>query len=524
MAMPNKSAYDFTIITSVFNPDRKALERCIRSVKKQSYSRWNWLIVDDCSTQPWVSKFLAKVARRNKRIRIVRRDSYGGSARSINSAMPLVTGDYIAFLEPMVELDRDALAAINHELFIDHSFDLLYADEDTVTAGGLYERLIRKPDWSPERLLCHDYLGNFRIVRTESVRKAGSLDHSHERAHLHDLILKISDSPIRVRHVARTLAHTIHQDRSEDELRDELRDLAASTHRVLTETCRRRGLKAEVVPAGHGFFRIKRELTSTPRVSLIIPTRGTVGSVWGLEMPFVENFLLSSIAKTSYPDVEYVIVVDSNTDPELLERMRNMKANIKLVEFSGRFNFSKKCNLGAVNSSGERLIFVNDDVEVITPDWIESLIVFLEDPSIGASGPLLLYDNGLVQSGGHVNTGPRNFASGMSPDASFWGQRHLIVNRESTGVTGACLAIRRSSFFEVGGFSEIFPESYNDVDLCFKLLALEKRIIWTPEARLHHFELKSRPRHVDPFENEVLSRYWGRWAGPERRDPFIDIN
>lgn len=290
---------------------------------------------------------------------------------------------------------------------------------------------------------------------------------------------------------------------------------------AVEQACARRGIDAELVPLEQTYFRIRRRLTEHPLTSVIIPTRGSTGSLWGLESPFVENFLLSSLSKTTYPAVEYVIVYDTATDPALIERLRNFPLNLRLIEFTGKFNFSKKCNVGAIHSEGERLLFVNDDVEVITPQWIERIIAFLQEDSVGAVGPMLLYDNGLIESAGHSNNGPANFASTFSPQFSYGVNWPLVMNREVSGVTGACLAMRRETYFAMGGFSEIFAENFNDVDLCMKLITSGYRIIWTPDAELYHFELKSRSRRVDPLEKENLRRYWGHLVGRGRRDPYL---
>jgi GT2 family glycosyltransferase len=208
---------------------------------------------------------------------------------------------------------------------------------------------------------------------------------------------------------------------------------------------------------------------------------------------------------------------------EAIDRIRSLPTEVKFVEYQEPFNFSKKCNLGVVHSSGERLIFCNDDMEVITPDWIERLISFLQDESVGAVGPLLLFENGLVESAGHTNTGPKNFANGTSRSSPYGVWWPLLVNREVSGVTGACFSMRRSTFVEMGGFSELFAENFNDVDLCHKLLAAGFRIIWTPDAELYHFEMKTRQRRVVASEKENLTRYWGRLVGRDKADPYLPM-
>ncbi|MFM8484182.1 MAG: glycosyltransferase, partial [Actinomycetota bacterium] len=283
------------------------------------------------------------------------------------------------------------------------------------------------------------------------------------------------------------------------------------------------GLDADLVSTPQGYLRVRRRPHHRPLVSVIIPTRGTVGSVWGLESPYIENLLLSIASRSTYPHVEFVVVFDTGTDGRLLERLVGLPLEVKLVEFSGRFNFSRKCNIGTLQSSGDRLIFLNDDMELITPDWIECLVAMLEEPDVGAVGPLLLYENGLVQSAGHINPGPVHFARGMSPSSSIGAAWPLVLNREVSGITGACLAMRRETFLDCGGFSELFAEAFNDVDLCFKLMAAGYRILWTPDVQLFHFESKSRIPDVDMDAISDLMRYWGRHVEQGKTDPFTTL-
>lgn len=511
----------FSIVTPVFDPDHLAFEKCVRSVLDQTYPHWEWCLVDDCSTDPWVWKFLQKLARRHPNIKVARRESNGGISRTTNDAIAQATGDYLAFLDNDDELHLDALSYVNHELHLDPAIDFVYTDEDKIDDAGRHFAPFLKPDWSPERLLCQNYCSHFTVLRTDLVRRAGGLRPETDGAQDFDLLLRITDEPIRVRHIPRILYHwrvgaTSHASNVEAKSYT-----AEATRLALEETCQRRGISADVVSTKYGYFRVRRKVTKKRRVSVIVPTRGTIGSLWGLEVPFIENLLLSSVAKTTYDDVEYVVVYDTDTDAGLVDRLRALKANVVLVEYAGRFNFSKKCNLGAIRATGEDIIFVNDDVEVITPDWIERLVSFLEDPTVGATGPLLLYDTGLIQSAGHVNRGPSNFGNGLSPTAPYGVAWPFILNREVSGVTGACCAMRRSTFFDMGGFSELFAESFNDVDLCMKLIDSGYRIIWTPDAEMFHFELKSRSRRMNPMERQLLQRLWGRYIGRDARDPFM---
>lgn len=511
----------FSIVTPVFNPEHQAFEACVQSVLNQSYQNWEWCLVDDNSTDPWVKRYLKKLSRRHRNIKLRTRSSNGGISAATNDAIEMASGSFVVFLDNDDELDLDALAVVNHELFLDPEIDFLYSDEDKIDEEGNYFGRFNKSDWSPEQFLCHNYCCHLSVIRLDRIKQVGGLRSEFDGSQDFDLLLRITDQLIKVRHIPKVLYHwRVSKTSTSGSLESKPYALNAAL-RAIQQTCERREIRADVVQTQFGHHRVQRKLSSTPLVSIIIPTRGTVGSVWGLQCAYIENLLLSSLSKTKYENVEFVIVFDSTTDPDLLARISALPLNTKLIEYSEPFNFSKKCNLGFVHSSGDRLIFLNDDMEIITGEWIERMICFLEDESVGAVGPLLLLENGLVESGGHLNSGPKNFANSTSrsvPHGVWW---PLLVNREASGVTGACMAMRRDTFCSMGGFSEIFAENFNDVDLCLKLTTAGYRIIWTPDAELFHFELKSRSRKVNRDENENLTRYWGRLVGRDRIDPYI---
>lgn len=517
------SQHTISIVTPVYDPSRAAFEKCVTSVLTQSYPHWEWCLVDDCSTAPWVWKRLRRLARRHSNIKIHRRSSNGGISRATNDAIDLATSQFIAFLDHDDVLHRDALAVVNHELHLDPKIDFLYTDEDKIDDRGEHFEVFRKPAWSPERLLGQNYCNHLTIVRAELVRQLGGLREGYEGAQDHDFVLRLSELPINVAHVDRVLYHWRAAPGSHAAEVDAKPYTEAAMRRAVTDACQRRGIDADLVSTPQGYLRVRRRPHHRPPVSVVIPTRGTVGSVWGLEVPYIENLLLSIASRSTYPHVEFVVVFDTGTEQGLLERLVDLPLDVKLVEFSGRFNFSKKCNIGTLHSSGDRLIFLNDDMELITPDWIECLVAMLEEPDVGAVGPLLLYENGLIQSAGHINPGPVHFARGMSPSSPVGAAWPLVLNREVSGITGACMAMRRETFLDCGGFSELFAEAFNDVDLCFKLMAAGYRILWTPDVQLFHFESKSRIPDVDLDAISDLMRYWGRHVEQGKSDQYTTL-
>jgi GT2 family glycosyltransferase len=512
-----------SVVTPVFNPDRRAFKKCVRSMLGQTYSDWEWCLVDDASTRSWAWKYLRRLEKRHSNITVRQRSENGGISRATNDAIAIAQGEYLAFLDHDDMLHRDALQEVCNRIRIDPTVDFIYTDEDKVDERGRHSSTFRKPDWSPERLLCQNYCCHLTVLRADLVRAVGGLRPDFDGAQDHDLLLRVTERTANVHHIRQVLYHwRISPKSTAGDLNSKPYAMEAM-RRAIEEACLRRSISAELVPVDGMYFRVRRELRATPSVSIIIPTRGTVDCVWGLTAPLVENFVVTSMARSTYQDVEYVIVYDTGTDPLLLERLQSLPGDVKLLEFDKPFNFSAKCNLGAVHSNGETLLFLNDDVEVITPDWIERLICFLEDGAVGAVGPLLLFDDGQIQSAGHWNDsyGSGNIARGMSPSAELGIGSFLRINREVSGLTGACLALRRVTFFEIGGFSEKFPINFNDVDICFKLLESGYRILWSPDSQLFHFEGKTRGGSYASEEAVNLFHYWGHRLHGSNPEPFV---
>jgi len=511
----------FSILTPVFNPPRQAFELCVRSVLGQSYPHWEWCLVNDLSTDKWVRARLDRLARRDKRIRVLHRDTNGGISNASNDALRMAAGEFVALLDHDDELTADALAVMNHHICMNPDVDYLYSDEDKIDEDQVCFGRFNKPSWSPERLLCQNYGCHLSVIRTEVARNVGGFRPEFDGSQDHDLLLRISETGPRVVHIPEVLYHW-RATQSSTALNLDAKPYALeAARRAVSDAMQRRSIEGEVVATPHGYHRVKRVPQHLPLVSLVIPTNGKRSLVWGVETSLVEHFVRSNERVSTYPDLEYVVVVDGEVDDPRFDRLRGISERVRLIPYSRSFNFSEKCNLGAVHAVGRRLIFVNDDMEPISPDWIQTLVGFLDDPAVGACGPLLLFDNGLVQSAGHVNPGPGVLGRGSSPLAGVAGGWPLELNREVSGLTGACLAVRTETYFEAGGFSEELPLNYNDVELGFKIQMLGYRLIWTPDAILHHFESKSRETRVSESEQAFLDRSWGRFVSEDKTDPFV---
>jgi GT2 family glycosyltransferase len=273
--------------------------------------------------------------------------------------------------------------------------------------------------------------------------------------------------------------------------------------------------------ADQGVYRIRRAVPDV-LTSIIIPTRGLSSVVWGVERVHLIEAIASVVAHTTRR-IEFVIVADSVTSDVVLSAARRAAHPypIRIIPFEGPFNFSAKVNLGALYASGELLLLLNDDVDVITEEFLDPMIPYALDADVGAVGAKLLFADGRLQHGGQVyNHNPRHAYWGWPGDTEGLGMM-MRVTRECGGVTAACLLTRAEVFHEMGGFCADLPSNFNDVDFNLKLAAAHYRRIWTPHTELYHFESVSRAlAAVDKATTRDDAFLRGRWGQRLVNDPY----
>jgi len=516
----------FSIVTPVFDPPLEAFRSCASSVLAQTEHDWEWILIDDCSTNPKVREELRLLAASSAQVTVIERSSNGGIVAASNDGIARATGDFIVLLDHDDELTPDALH--ENSLVIDQhpTVDYLYSDEDKVNEAGVYYDTFSKPDWSPERLRGQNYCSHLSVLRTSLVREVGAFRPGFDGSQDYDLFLRVTEKARAIAHIPKVLYHwrTVAGSAALD---PEAKPYAlVAAQKAVQEHLNRVGISGTVETTPEFYLRTTRNLTRHPKVSIVIPTCGTAKRIWGRDMVLVETAVTSIVERSSYSNYEIVVVYDTPRTPNsVLQNLRSV-VGTKLVEvpYGKAFNFSEKCNLGVVRSSGDIIILLNDDTQVFSPDWIEGLITFLDEPDVGMVGPLLLLEDGRIQSAGHFyNLGAHNAAFGLSPDerGPF---SVLTMPAERSGLTMACVAIPRDVFDEVGGLCVEFPRAFNDVDFGNKLDARGYRMIWTPNVALHHFESVSRDPRVDDDEIQAL---WGRWGsvvlGRDRFLPNFDF-
>jgi glycosyltransferase involved in cell wall biosynthesis len=468
------------------------------------------VVVDDGSTDdtPAVAeRYQARVTWLTQECR--------GPAAARNAALARARGEFVALLDHDDVLESHAIEVVLKT--IDESddpgaVDYVYSDQASMTEGGRRHRPFRKPDWSPERFRHHMYTTHFSVLRRELVLEVGGFRAGYEGSQDHDLVLRVTERASVVLHVPEVLYYWREVPGSaaaDPEAKPYAWDngvLAVQSHldRVGIDAVAAKGCSP-------GHYLVTRTPDLDTPVSVIIPTIGTKGIVFGRQRTLVVEAVRSILATSRHRDIEFVVVYDQPTPADVLDELRAIPGvKLRLVLFTQPFNFSAKCNVGALHASGDVLLFLNDDTQADSEGFLENLIAPLREPGVGGTGPKLIFENSRIQHAGIIyGSGTIHHSYYGSPRDSIGHHGELVMNREVSGLTGACLALRRDVFVEAGGFNEALPGNYNDVDFGQKVRLLGYRLIWLHEPTMFHFESISRESGVHDWETAAITKRWG---------------
>lgn len=477
------------------------LKRQLGSLERQVDARWQ-LCVAVCDTTPRPSvRLLRRMARRDGRIRLVPL-----AADALGAALAAADGDYVLPIEAGDELAPDATARVVEALLADRALDIVYSDEDVVDGKGRRADPFFKPDWSPDLLMSMNYVGHLVALRRALVADVGGVRRDLGEAAVWDLVLRAAERTDRIAHLPRVLYHA----RSDGATG--ATSVGPGARRALADALHRRGYDGDVAPALGGAWRARYRIVGQPRVSIIIPTRDKVS--------VLRTCVESIEARSTWRHYELIIVDNGSVEDDTHRYLDELRARGHRVLRDERpFNWSALNNLAAASATGEQLLFLNNDVEVIDAGWLEAMLEHAQRREVGVVGARLIYGNDTIQHAGVVLGvgGTANHAFRHLPRDAHGYRGWLAVVRNYSAVTGACLMTRRELFAEVGGFDERLPVAYNDVDYCLRVRARGLYVVYTPFASLYHYESTTRGS-LHPPADEALTRE--RWAAVIERDPF----
>lgn len=411
------------------------------------------------------------------------------SAR-VNELVKFSTAQYISIIDEDCVLSPDCLQHLAAVLTA-HDADYIYTDEDDIAPDGRRSNPILKPSWSPTFFLSEPYTGNLSVFRRVTFLAAGGFRGHFGEAMLYDAVLRVTERSDKVYHVPRVLYHATNR----------VEGSSMGRCQAVAEALERRGVRANIEMDAGGKWEIAWSSALPARVSIIILTRNG-----GTRL---RRCIESLRSNTTHGDLEIVVVNHDSTDPVTIEFLDS--APVRVLSYSGPFNFARMNNMAAATCQSDYLVFLNDDTEILDPGWLPALLGQAQRPHIGVVGARLLYPDGRIQHAG-VYTG-RGVAQHIfrllpnEPDLPyyFWTNRA----REVAAVTGACMAVRRSVYESLGGMNDTLAVSFNDIDLCLRARKAGLTIIYEPRATLIHHESASRPAVVDQFEVSYMYRHWG---------------
>ncbi len=491
-----------SILTPVYNTPIEVLEATIESVRTQIYENWQLCLVDDSSTTNAPREVCKKFADEDPRIDFVERTTNGGIAQASNTALEMAKGDYLALLDHDDLLRPDALIEVVRAINKFPQVEFLYSDEDKLFADGSYDHSYAKSGWSPDLHLSYNYVCHFAVFRRALIERIGGWRTGFDGAQDYDLALRATENTTEIAHIPRNLYHWRILPGSTAAGVDQKTDAWAAGQRALTEALDRRGINGNVEEGlDPGTYNINYAIEGQPKVGIIIPTRD--------RYELISECVAGITQGTSWPETEVLVVNNESSDPATLKWMDAHPGPV--IDFPHQFSYARMMNMAAEQMDCDLLLFLNCDITIVNPDWLQAMIGHAQQQRVGAVGAKLSFPDGRVQHEG-ITVGVGGVAVNTN-SRGYFSIGNLV--RNCWALTAACLMIRPEVFWEVGGFEERLRVAFNDVDLTMRIHQLGYDLIYQPNANLLHQESALRGS-LHPIEDENFFRE--RWGEPLRQD------
>ncbi|GFM66294.1 hypothetical protein PSCICJ_24120 [Pseudomonas cichorii] len=522
-----KSPPLISVIMPVFDPPLDLLREALDSIRNQLYPHWELCIADDASSNPAVQEFLKQAERQNPRIKVILRSTNGHISEASNSALDIARGQYIALMDNDDLLPEHALYWVARTIIEHPDVGILYSDEDKIDRKGQRSAPYFKSDWNEFLFRSQNMISHLGVYRRDLVEQVGRFRVKFEGSQDYDLALRCSEKLSRdqIIHISRVLYHWRIHAGSTAMATDEKPYAALAGVKALDEHLQRTGRAGwtELLPIG--MYRVHYRLPKhNPLVSLIIPTRNA-GSLVKQCIDSIQNL-------THYGPYEIIVVDNGSDDSESLAYFEHLseQPNIMVLRDDGPFNYSALNNQAVRLARGELVGLINNDIEVISPEWLDEMVALALQPEVGAVGARLWFPDDRLQHGGVILGigGIANHSHKFLPrgEHGYFGRAVLI--QEFSAVTAACLVIRKSIFEQVNGLDETnLKVAFNDVDFCLRVKEAGYMNLWTPFAELYHHESATRgfedsPQKQARFSQEVAYMHT-RWPEIET-DPAYNPN
>lgn len=517
-----------SVLVPTYNTDPKYLRECIESVITQTYTNWELCISDDASPNKITKEIIKSYTKQYKNIKAVFNKVNQHIAGSSNVALTVAKGEFISLLDHDDLLTPNALYETVLAINNNPDVDLVYSDEDKLEGDRYHVEPFFKPDWSPDFLNSCNYITHFATIRARVMNDVGGFTLGTHGAQDWDLFLRITAKTDKIHHIPKILYTWRKSATSTAQSSDSKPYAYINQKKVLRKSIADRSINAYV--EGHvslGFWRVRYAIKGNPLVSIVVPTKDNY--------QLIKQCVDSILETTSYPYFEIVIVDTGSESKKVLDYYESLvKSNqaVRVLNWNKPFNFSAACNYGASKSKGDYLLFLNNDTEVITADWIQGLLEHAQQPNNGMVGAKLMFPNHTVQHAGVVLSA-KDVAFhpfyGQNPLIDIFNYIYIANIRNVSAVTAACSMVSKDKFNKVGGFDTKLRVTYNDVDLCLRLLDEGYKNVYTPFVELFHYEsmsvgkISTGDRDQVEFKEakNIMEKRWNKYL---KNDPYYNAN
>lgn len=518
-----------SILVPLYNTPIKFLKEMIKSVENQTYQNWELCLADGSDGEhAYVGEYVEKLREKDSRIVYKKLPKNLGISGNTNACIDISSGEYIALFDHDDLLHGSALYNVMKAI-CEKDADFIYTDEATFT-GKRPSNIVLvhyKEDYAPDTLRSYNYICHLSVFSRALLDEVGPFRSECDGSQDYDLILRLTEKAKNIVHIPKALYFWRGHENSTAQDISSKPYIISAAHRALSEHLERQGLKGTVKDSAvPSTYKIDYEIKDEPLVSVIIANKDEVGSL--------DTCLQSIYDKTTYKNFEVIIVENNSTEEETFEYYEQIEdeyENLKVIYWKDKFNYSAINNFGFKEAKGEYVLLLNNDVEIITPNWIEEMLMFAQRSDVGAVGAMLYYPDNTIQHagvilgiGGVAGHSHKNYKRG-----EFGYMSRAAIAQNLTAVTFACVMMPSSVYKEVGGLDEAFEVAFNDVDMCMRIRKAGYLVVFTPYAELYHYESKSRgtentPAKVRRFNSEV-ERFKARWGKElEAGDPYYNRN
>ena len=520
-----KEPVTISVLVPAYRTPEAFLRQMIESVLNQTYPHLELCIADGSEENISVEKVVKEYQAKDQRVRYQRLEKNEGIAGNTNAAIRMATGGYLALFDHDDLLAPNALFEVASTIEKDKA-DVVYTDEDKVTSD-LKEHFQPhfKPDFNPDLLCSNNYICHLFVVKRSLALKLGGQDPAYDGAQDYDFIFRCTEEAEKIVHIAKILYHwRVHQASTADNPTSKMYAFDAGK-RAIEAHLQRIGAKAEVSHTKDlGFYRVKYQVQGNPKVSIVIPNKD--------EKETLKKCLESIWQKTTYSNYEIILVENNSTTREIRDYYQELdgKNGVRVVYWDKEFNYSAINNFGISYAKGEYILCLNNDITVISPEWMEELLANCQRPEVGIVGARLYYPDNTIQHAGIV-LGMGGCAGSLFVGLarSRGGYLHkAALQQDLSAVTAACFMVKKEAFEKVGGFEEKLAVAFNDVDFCLKIRHAGYLVVYDPYAELYHHESKTRGYENTEAKKrrfqEEIEYMRCHWMPDILRDPYYNEN